>query len=108
MPEDTLDKVMPPLTVDEEALAKEQDHYCRSSYVWKNGLTYTGSILVAAAAGITIGGAALTGKTDTTKEIFGVTGASTALFGTLLVAVGAMVQNHFTDRGCVTTLSVRH
>ncbi len=108
MPQDAIEKVVPPLTPAERSLAEEQDQSCRSSYIWKNGLTYTGGVLVAAAAGITIGGAYLTGNTDTTKQIFGVTGASIALFGTLLVAVGAMVQNHFTDRGCVTTLNVRH
>jgi hypothetical protein len=58
------------------------------------------------AAGLTIGGAYATGNTDTTKQIFGVTGGSMALLGTLLVAIGGMVQNHYSDIGCVTRLDV--
>ena len=104
---DLLEKVVPPLTPDEKILEAEQDHSCRSSYLWKNGLTYTGSGLVAAAAGITIGGAYATGNTDTAKAIFGVTGGTLALAGALLVAIGAIVQNNYTDRGCVTRLNTK-
>jgi hypothetical protein len=104
---DLLEKVVPPLTPDERLLEAEQNHSCRSSYVWKNGLTYTGSGMVAAAAGITIGGAYATGNTDTTKAIFGVTGGTMALAGALLVAIGAIIQNNYTDRGCVTRLSTK-
>ena len=104
---DLLEKVAPPLTPEERAIAQDQDDSCRSSYVWKNGLTYTGSALVAGAAGLTIGGAYATGNTDTTKQIFGVTGGATALLGTLLVAIGGMVQNHYSDRGCVPRLDTK-
>jgi hypothetical protein len=99
-----IEKVAPPLTPSEWDLAEAQDSSCRSSYMWKNFLTYSGSVLVAGAAGLTIGGAYVTGNAnaDTTKQIFGVTGGSMALLGTLFVAIGGMVQNHFTDSGCVT------
>ena len=104
---DLLERVSPPLTPDEQRLGAEQDSSCRSSYLWKNGLTYTGSGLVAAAAGITIGGAYATGNTDTAKAIFGVTGGTLALAGALIVAIGAIIQNNYTDRGCVTRLSTK-
>jgi hypothetical protein len=106
VPPDFLDRVDPPLTPEELTLAQQQTDSCRSSYVWKKGLTYTGSLIVAGAAGLTIGGAYATGNTDTTKQIFGVTGGSMALLGTLLVAIGGMVQNHYSDIGCVTRLDV--
>jgi hypothetical protein len=107
LPTDLLEKVVPPLTPEEMRTQQEQDSSCRASYVWKNGLTYTGSGLVAAAAGITIGGAYATGNSDETKAIFGVTGGTMALFGTILVAVGGILQNSYTDRGCVTRLSTK-
>ena len=107
VPTDVLQKVVPPLTADELRLAEEQDDSCRSSYGWKNGLTYTGSGLIAVAAGLTIGGTYATGNSDTTKQIFGVTGGTTALFGTLLVAIGGIIQNHYSNHGCGTKLSIK-
>jgi hypothetical protein len=73
--------------------------------MWKNGLTWTGSILVAAAGGISLGYAAgassTTGTIATTdKVIFGVSVGSLATLGSVLVAVGGLVQTGFTDRGC--------
>ena len=74
---------------------------CRSSYLWKNGLTWTGSVFVAAGAGITIGGAYATGNNDTTgKVVYGVSAGTLAALGSLLVAIGGIVQQGFTDRGC--------
>jgi hypothetical protein len=69
--------------------------------MWKNGLTWTGSILVAAAGGITVGGAYVSGISDTAnKVLLGVSVGSLAALGSALVAVGGIVQSGFTDRGC--------
>jgi hypothetical protein len=108
MSTDLLEKVAPPLTPDEQRLAEEQDHSCRSSYVRKNAFTWTGSGLVAAAAGLTIGGAYATSSNDMTgKLIFGVSAGTMATLGSGLVAIGAIIQERFTDRGCVTRLNVK-
>ena len=99
--EDMITAVAPPLTDAEMETRKEENSSCRSSYMWKNGMTWTGSVLVAVAAGITIGGAYATGNDDSSgKLIFGVSAGSLAALGTGLVAVGGIVQTGFTDRGC--------
>jgi hypothetical protein len=103
MSTDLLDRVLPPLTPEEKRLADEQDHSCRSSYLRKDGFTWTGSGLVAAAAGLTIGGAYATGTNDSTgKLIFGVSAGTMAALGSGLVAIGGIIQQRFTDRGCMT------
>jgi hypothetical protein len=108
MSTDLLERVAPPLTTDEQRLADEQDHSCRSSYVRKNGFTWTGSGLVALAAGLTIGGAYATSNNDTTgKLIFGVSAGTMATLGSGLVAIGGIIQERFTDRGCVTKINVK-
>jgi len=105
MSEETIDQVMPPQTTEEAALARTQDSSCRNSYMWKNALTWTGSVLIAAAAGFTIGGAYVTGTNDTTDKIaFGVSAGSLATLGSGLVAVGGIIANGFTDRGCQSKL----
>lgn len=94
--------IAPPLTASEEQLVQKENDSCRSSYLWKNALTWTGGGFVATAAGITIGGAYATGNSDTTgKLVFGVSAGSLAAVGSILVAVGGIVQQGFTDRGCV-------
>jgi hypothetical protein len=72
VPEELLDALFPPMTPEDEQSIQKQNVSCRSSYLWKNGLTWTGSIFVAAAAGVTVGGAYATGNNDTTgKLLFG-------------------------------------
>lgn len=92
----------PPLTPEEvQGIARENDS-CRSAYMWKNALTWTGGVLVAVAAGVTIGGAYATGNNDTTGKIaFGVSAGSLAALGGVLVVVGGIINQRFTDRGCV-------
>lgn len=108
MSTDLLERVLPPLTPDEKSLSDEQDHSCRSSYLWKNGLTWTGSGMVAAAAGLTIGGAYATSNNDSTgKLVFGVSAGTMAALGSGLVAIGGIIQQRFTDRGCVTKANVK-
>lgn len=70
--------------------------------MWQNALTWTGSLLVAAAAGITVGGAYATGSNvDTnTKIAFGVSAGTMAT-----VAIAGIIVSGFTDRGCVSKLS---
>jgi hypothetical protein len=103
-----LEKVVPPLTPEEERLAGEQDASCRSSYLWKNGLTWTGSSLVGVAAGVTIGGAYATSNNDNTgKVIFGVSAATMAALGSILVALGGIGQQRFTDRGCMSKVTAK-
>lgn len=98
--EQLLNTVVPPLTTEEVQSMKGQDSSCRTSYLWKNGLTWTGSILVAVAAGVTVGGAAA-GLSDKTGQIaFGVSAGSLAALGSAFVAVGGIIQGGFTDRGC--------
>jgi hypothetical protein len=99
--EELVDAAFPPPTPQEIQTAQVQNDSCRSSYLWKNSLTWTGSIFVAAAAGFIIGGAYATGNNDTTGKIaFGVSAASLAALGSALVAVGGIVQQGFSDRGC--------
>jgi len=96
-----LDVLFPPMTPEEEQAIQKENSSCRSSYVWKNGLTWTGSMFVAIAAGITVGGAYATGNNDTTgKLVFGVSAGTLAALGSGLVAIGGIIQNGFTDRGC--------
>ncbi len=103
-----IDRVVPQLTPSEHALADEQTSSCRSSYMWKNALTWTGSLLIAGAAGFTIGGAYVTGNDDNTGKIAaGVSAASLATLGGGLVAIGGIIANGFTDRGCVSKISAR-
>ena len=104
---DVIEKAFPPLTPEEQRLEEDQDRSCRASYLWKNGLTYTGHGLVAGAAGLTIGGAYATGNSDEAKTIFGVTGGTMVLFGTLLVAIGGVIQNNYSDRGCMPRLETK-
>jgi hypothetical protein len=99
--EELINTIVPPLTPEEVQAMKGQDDSCRSSYLWKNGLTWTGSVLVAVAAGVTIGGAYATGNNDTNgKILFGVSAGSLAALGSAFVAVGGIIQGGFTDRGC--------
>jgi hypothetical protein len=108
MSDDLLEKVVPPLTTGEEELSREQDGSCRTSYVWKNALTWTGSSLIAASASLTIGGAYATGNDDTTgKLFFGVSAGSLAALGSGLVAIAGIIQQRYTDRGCVSRLTAK-
>jgi hypothetical protein len=103
-PPEFIHKILPPLTSDELKLAVDQDDSCRSTYRWKNALTYTGSGLIAGAAFLTIGGAYTTGNTDTSKAAFGIAGGTLALFGSMMVALGGIFQNHYGDKGCQVLL----
>jgi hypothetical protein len=99
--DDLLNTVVPPLTPDELGAMQAESRSCRSSYLWKNGLTWTGSVFVAGAAGLTIGAALATGNNDANpKLVYGVSAGSLAALGSILVAVGGIVQQGFTDRGC--------
>lgn len=99
--DELLNTVVPPLTTEEVQSLKGQDSSCRASYLWKNGLTWSGSILVAVAAGLTVGGAYATSLDDKNGQItFGVSAGSLAALGAAFVAVGGIIQTGFTDRGC--------
>jgi hypothetical protein len=95
-----LDALAPPLTAAELQAIPGEDASCRSSYVWKKGLTWTGGVFVAVAAGMTIGAAYAVGNNDTTPKVLGVSAGTLAAFGSILVVVGAAIQQGFTDRGC--------
>jgi hypothetical protein len=102
-PVEILDGVFLPLTPEEEQLADDEDASCRSSYMWKNGFTWTGSALVGLAAGLTIGAAYATNTDNTSgKLIFGVSAGTMAALGSVFVAVGGILQQRFTDRGCTS------
>ena len=110
--EQTINAFIPLQSTQEGAIAREQDASCRNSYMWKNGLTWTGSILIAAAAGFTIGSAFLASNKNNngnTGEIeFGVSAGTLATAGSGLVAIGGIIANGFIDRGCqskITTTS---
>lgn len=103
-----IDAVVPPMTPEEKHLAREQDAFCRTSYKWKNTFTWTGGTLVAIAAGITIGGAYATGNDNLDYKVaFGVSAGTLATLGSVLVVVGALVQQTFVDRGCTSSWSDR-
>jgi hypothetical protein len=99
--EEVVKVVFSPLTPEEVQTSHAENDSCRSSYLWKNGLTWTGSIFVSVAAGATIAAAYATGNNDTTpKLVYGVSAASLAALGSILVALGGIIQQGFTDRGC--------
>src|SRR5205823_1744539 len=87
-----------------------QDSSCRNSYMWKNALTWTGSILIAVAAGFTVGGAILAGNNtsnNTGQIAFGVSAGTLATGGSGLVAVGGIIANGFVDRGCQSRIMAK-
>ena len=99
--EEILTAVAPPLTAAEVSSFRAESDSCRSSYLWKNGLTWSGGTFVGAAAALTIGGVYATDLTNgTDKILFGVSAGSLAALGSILVIAGEIVQQHFTDRGC--------
>jgi hypothetical protein len=99
--EEVLNVVFSPLTPEEVQTSHAEDDSCRSSYMWKNGLTWTGSVFVSVAAGASIAAAYATGNNDTTPRLaYGVSAASLAAAGSILVALGGIIQQGFTDRGC--------
>ena len=62
-----------------------------------------GSALVGVAAGVTIGAAYATSNNDTNgKVLFGVGAGTMAALGSVFVAVGGIMQQCFTDRGCTS------
>ena len=99
--QETLNAVVPPLSPEEAQSIEKENDSCRASYLWKNALTWTGSLFVATAAGVTVGGAYATGNNDANAKIaFGVGAGSLAAVGSGLVAIGGIIQQGFTDRGC--------
>jgi hypothetical protein len=51
-------------------------------------------------------GSALTRSDNTGKIAFGVSAGTLTTLGSGLVAVGGVIANGFTERGCVTKISV--
>ena len=99
--EEILTAVAPPLTTEEVQSFQAQSDSCRTSYLWKNALTWTGGAFVGLGAGLTIGAAYATNITDKTDQVlFGVSAGSFAALGSILVIAGEIVQQGFTDRGC--------
>ena len=107
---ETINAFIPPQTEQEGAVAREQDSSCRNSYMWKNGLTWTGSILIAVAAGFTVGSAFLASNnnnSNTGQIAFGVSAGTLATAGSGLVAIGGIIANGFTDRGCQSKITAK-
>jgi hypothetical protein len=99
---EVLNAVVPPLTLEEERQIEEETESCRASYLWKNGLTWTGGVLVGIAAASTIAGALATGNSDTTGKIaFGISAGTLAALGTIFQVIAGVIQVDFADRGCV-------
>ena len=99
---DVLNVIAPPLTTEEMQSVQEENASCRRSYMWKSALNWTGGVMVGVAAGVTIGGAYATGNNDSTGKIaFGVSAGSLAALGAIFGAIGGIIQQAYTDRGCV-------
>jgi hypothetical protein len=99
---DLLNAIVPPLSRDEKRAMQAQDDSCRASYLWKNGLSWTGGSLIAVAAGSTIIGGVATGYNATFAKIFfGISGGTLAALGGIMQVVAGIVQTGFADRGCV-------
>jgi hypothetical protein len=99
---DVLNAIVPPLSRDEKRAMQAQDSSCRASYLWKNGLSWTGGSLIAVAAGSTIIGGVATGYNATFAKIFfGISGGTLAALGGIMQVVAGIVQTGFADRGCV-------
>jgi osmoprotectant transport system ATP-binding protein len=85
-----LNVVAPPLTPAELQALDRENTSCRTSYLWKNALTWTGGTLVAIAAGVTIGGAYATAINDAASKLaFGVSAGSLAALGGLFGSLAA-------------------
>ncbi len=105
---EVLNAMVPPLSAVEEQIMSAQDSSCRASYLWKNGLTWTGGSLVGIAAGSTILGGIATGNSDTYEKIaFGISGGTLAALGSILEVVAGILQIDFSDRGCFVRESRR-
>jgi hypothetical protein len=105
---EVLNAMVPALSPEEEAAMSEQDSSCRASYLWKNGLTWTGGSLVGIAAGSTILGGIATGNSDTYEKIaFGISGGTLAALGGILEVIAGIIQVGFSDRGCFVRESRR-
>lgn len=99
---EVLNAIAPPLTQGEEKEMQAQDGSCRASYLWKNGLSWTGGSLIAVAAGSTIVGGLATGYNATFAKIFfGVSGGTLAALGGIFQVAAGIIQTGFADRGCV-------
>lgn len=99
---EVMNVIAPPLTADEVRAVQRQNASCRASYLWKNGIGWTGGVMIAVAAGVTIGGAYATGNNDQTGKIaFGVSAGSLAALGGVLGVAAGMIHQSFTERGCV-------
>jgi hypothetical protein len=99
---EVLNAIVPPLTPSEEKGMQAQDSSCRASYLWKNGLSWTGGGLIAVAAGSTIIGGVATGYNATfAKVFFGISGGTLAALGGIMQVVAGIIQTGFADRGCV-------
>jgi hypothetical protein len=99
---EVLNAIVPPLTRLEEQGMQAQDSSCRASYLWKNGLSWTGGSLIAVAAGSTIIGGVATGYNATFAKIFfGVSGGTLAALGGIMQVAAGIVQTRFADRGCI-------
>jgi hypothetical protein len=97
-----LNTVVPPLTPEEKQAIQGQNDSCRSSYMWKSALSWTGGSLIAVSAGMTISGALATGNSDTTgKIVFGVSAGSLAALGSIFEVTAGIIQQYFSDRGCI-------
>ena len=102
VPVEVLNVLAPSLTRDELEAVRQENASCRASYLWKSGFNWTGGALVGIAAGVTIGGAYATALSDATiKVAFGVSAGSLAALGAIFEAIGGLVQQSYTDRGCV-------
>jgi hypothetical protein len=103
-----LNAMVAPLSSKEEQEMSEQDNSCRISYLWKNGLTWTGGTFVGIAAGSTILGGIATRNSNPNAQIaFGVSGGSLAALGGILQVVAGILQIGFSDRGCFVRESIR-
>ncbi|HXN31099.1 MAG TPA: hypothetical protein VN894_04525 [Polyangiaceae bacterium] len=102
LPIEVVNVIAPPLTPAELQAVDRENHSCRVSYIWKNALTWTGGVLVAVAAGVTVGGAYGTAINDSSLKIaFGVSAGTLAALGGVFGVLGGIVHQSFTERGCV-------
>jgi hypothetical protein len=103
LPPEILNVVAPPLTPIELQTVDRENQSCRTTYMWKNALTWTGAVLVVLASGVVmVGGAYATTFNDVTGKIaFGLSAGGLAALGGIFGIVGGIAHQSFTERGCV-------
>jgi len=102
-PVEFVNVIAPPLTPAELQAVDHENGSCRTTYIWKNALTWTGAVLVVLASGVVVVGGAYASEFNHLSGAiaFGVSAGSLATLGGIFGLGGDILHQSFTERGCV-------